>query len=98
HYNMAEDPPRTLIRESTTTLTATSIAASPARQLAAVLTIHGNLEGIAEGNPGGAGSPRPRARRRGRIYFGPCNSHAIDNGNPYGYVQNTFKDDAISSC
>lgn len=43
-------------------------------EVAAVLSFHGDLSGVLEE----AGATRPKARRRGRIYFGPLTTDAID--------------------
>lgn len=54
-------------------LDATSAGSDPEfDEVACVLSYHSNLSGVGEGSPAG---PRPRARRRGRLYIGP-----IDHG------------------
>lgn len=50
------------------------------REVAACLSYHGNLAGLAEDTPGGVTGPKgdthPAARKRGRLYLGPLN-HAM---------------------
>lgn len=48
-------------------------------EVAAVLSFHATLVGTVEEGPGGT---RPRARRRGRIYFGPLGAGALDMADP----------------
>lgn len=58
------------------TLASQGSAALPA-QLAIVSDLHADLSGTVEFGPGGT---RPRARKRGRHYFGPLSSNAVSNG------------------
>lgn len=48
-------------------------------EVAAVLSFHSDLTGVAEEAPGGT---RPRARRRGRVYIGPLTLTAVDYATP----------------
>jgi hypothetical protein len=54
------------------------------RECAAVLSLHGNLVGLAEDTPGGVAGPggdtHPAARKRGRIYLGPLNDLGMGAG------------------
>lgn len=60
-------------------------------EVAGVLSVHGNLTGIAEeapdGSDPGSAPDRPRARRRGRIYFGPWLRAWAVNQDPDGTVR-----------
>jgi len=62
----------------TFTLPAPYTGAKPLpQQLAACISFHADLTGVSEHGPGGT---RPAARRRGRVYFGPLNDIALQEG------------------
>lgn len=56
-------------------------------EVAAVLSFHASLTGIAEE----AGATRPKARRRGRIYVGPLLTGAVDVTTPNPHMSDLFQ-------